>query len=62
MWQCKRANVVDVRTGKTVVTVLLVAEDFSSTEIHRQLKGVQGDDAVSIRSIRRWVHRFKGGG
>jgi hypothetical protein len=44
-----------------VVTVLLVAEDFSSTEIHRQLKGFQGEDAVGVRSIRRWVRRFKRG-
>jgi hypothetical protein len=61
MWQCKRTSVMDVRTGQRVVTALLVAEDFSSTEIHRRLKGVQVEDAVGVRSIRRGVRHFVGG-
>jgi hypothetical protein len=61
-WQCKMADVVDVRSRLRVVTEFLTAEGSNPTEINRHRRNVCDDDATDVSSVRRWMRRFKSGG
>ena len=51
----------DVRFKQRAVIKFLTAEQVPPIEIHRRLLAVYGDQCVDVRTVRRWVRRFKDG-
>jgi hypothetical protein len=54
-------EIVDVRFKQCAVVEFLTAKKVPSTEVHRQMQSVYGDQCVDVSTVRRWVRPSKVG-
>lgn len=50
---------MDVRTRQSMATEFLIVEGANPIEFHTRLRSVNGEDAIDVSSVGRWVSLFK---